>query len=610
MNDNQRIEYEFQELVTLCLEGQLSAEKKARFRELMIGNAEFPALYRRQAVVHGMLLWNRGMGARRCLNGIDPIAVAELLAEAEREARRQVEREAAERARLIERAEAEKRRLEEELEQSRRRRPQPIEIPVSVVYLGAAAMAACLFMVFVHFASREELVTAVAADRATAEEVAPEVVVEPVLAVLSDSVEAELYVDDGDSPPTVVPMKPHAGYRAGAYSLDRGVIELEMRSGVKVLIEGPAAYALVSEDRIRVERGRLVGNVSPDSIGFTIETPYAAIVDLGTEFGVEVSMDETVGVTVFDGEVEVVASVSDGAGVLGRRRLEVNESARVNQEGEFLDAVVNDDRFFREVPDPSTLARKQAYERWMEHCKQLAEDDDVLAHYTFDNQEPNDSLLLERANDGQSLHGNIKGATWESGRWSFKQSLRFEGVATANGANNYVHFRIPGKHDALTIAAWVQIDELLGDYVSLFMCADYEGAGDFHWQLRKNGQFHLGFLQDGGLEAQVAWESSKRVEPHQLRTWMHIALVIQESGEVDCYMDGMSVDMVADPDSQQGLTPGLLRLEDVCLGSWLNSTRFPGVTFHDLRGKVDEVLMVGRAMNQQEIVRLVEKGKP
>ena len=52
--------------------------------------------------------------------------------------------------------------------------------------------------------------------------------------------------------------------------------------------------------------------VTPDSHGFTIATPTAQIVDLGTEFAVEVAQSGNVEVHVLEGKVESRLKLSGG----------------------------------------------------------------------------------------------------------------------------------------------------------------------------------------------------------------------------------------------------------------------------------------------------------
>src|SRR5690606_15069980 len=79
-------------------------------------------------------------------------------------------------------------------------------------------------------------------------------------------------------------------------ALESGTIEIRYDSGARVVVDGPAKFALETSSRGRLERGALLAVVPRRAIGFTVVTPTVRIVDLGTRFGVTV--DER-------GEVEV-----------------------------------------------------------------------------------------------------------------------------------------------------------------------------------------------------------------------------------------------------------------------------------------------------------------
>ena len=59
--------------------------------------------------------------------------------------------------------------------------------------------------------------------------------------------------------------------------------------GAKVVVEAPAIFELRGEDRMMVQSGRVTTSVSEAAQGFRVDTPTSRVIDLGTEFGVQVS---------------------------------------------------------------------------------------------------------------------------------------------------------------------------------------------------------------------------------------------------------------------------------------------------------------------------------
>lgn len=99
----------------------------------------------------------------------------------------------------------------------------------------------------------------------------------------------------------------HAGScQAGdVIRVTHGSLSLQYGHGTNVVLHSPAAYQLLSSSRARMIIGRLTATVPEAGKGFTVITPQANVIDLGTEFGVEVSSDGATDVVVFKGEVDL-----------------------------------------------------------------------------------------------------------------------------------------------------------------------------------------------------------------------------------------------------------------------------------------------------------------
>jgi hypothetical protein len=72
----------------------------------------------------------------------------------------------------------------------------------------------------------------------------------------------------------------------GQLRLREGCVELRFADGAAVLLQGPARFDVVAGSSGFLRSGRLVASVSKKARGFMVRTPMAAVVDLGTEFGV------------------------------------------------------------------------------------------------------------------------------------------------------------------------------------------------------------------------------------------------------------------------------------------------------------------------------------
>ena len=112
---------------------------------------------------------------------------------------------------------------------------------------------------------------------------------------------------------------------AGCLRLREGRATLSFFSGVTLTIEGPADLDLISVDRVFCRRGRLRARVPKGAEGFVVATPGSAVVDLGTEFGLNVEADGKARIMVFEGSAE--AALLDASGSPRRTQLVVRSKA-------------------------------------------------------------------------------------------------------------------------------------------------------------------------------------------------------------------------------------------------------------------------------------------
>ena len=93
------------------------------------------------------------------------------------------------------------------------------------------------------------------------------------------------------------------------------------------MIEGPCDLQVLDEDRVSVTEGVAWFEVPPQAVGFTVETPRFAAVDLGTEFGVVVRADSDHELHVTKGSVEM------RSGTHGGRRAQARAQGRPGPAG-------------------------------------------------------------------------------------------------------------------------------------------------------------------------------------------------------------------------------------------------------------------------------------
>ena len=340
------------ELLAALTEGKLMPQQQQQLSDLLQDDPLAQQFYLNYLSTHSLLRLELGGHHESFIDVRDPNnkaedseqanGVAELLEEAEQvEARRSAEL-AAEQSRQAAEAAERRRKMQEIADRKANRRPEPIVIPNAVSYAVVAALAATLLFVV----TRLDLLQFEPAPQPTATATPRPVQV----ATLGESASAKWKsVEFSTAPGTSLP--------AGVLELVAGVVEIKFDGGARMLVEAPAEFELMTPASAKLNHGRLVGFVSPDStdLGLTIETAAAKIVDLGTEFGVSVPLgDEPTDVHVFQGAVEMQSQPSSSPESKRQEllRLEAGSSASADSAGTITRlANLNSDRFVRQMSE-------------------------------------------------------------------------------------------------------------------------------------------------------------------------------------------------------------------------------------------------------------------
>ena len=114
--------------------------------------------------------------------------------------------------------------------------------------------------------------------------------------------------------------------------LKQGVVKIIFDSGAEIVVEAPALIKLQSDEKIELNLGRLYAYVPKQSVGFTVNTPRAGFIDLGTEFGVDVDISDKVRTEVYKGKV-AMQSGSDSTG-LKQFMIGIGQAGLVDQNGQ------------------------------------------------------------------------------------------------------------------------------------------------------------------------------------------------------------------------------------------------------------------------------------
>lgn len=145
--------------------------------------------------------------------------------------------------------------------------------------------------------------------------------------------------------------------------LQDGLVELTFRNSARVILQGPAALVLSSQSECSLENGRATAYAPKAAKGFTVQTPAAKIVDLGTQFGVSVDEEtQSVQLHVFAGLVQLQTKPKDGTAP-AVRQLRTGEAVSVKT-GQPPEKLAHDEKaFVRELP-PSSARMPEPVHQW------------------------------------------------------------------------------------------------------------------------------------------------------------------------------------------------------------------------------------------------------
>jgi len=395
----------------------------------------------------------------------------------------------------------------------------------------------------------------------------------------------------------------------GDLRLKSGLAQIEFYSGASMLLEGPAELQLISADQCFCRNGKLRVVVPRSALGFTVLSPDIDMVDLGTEFGVEVTTEGNTRVHVFDGKVELYPPDAQRT-LQNRIELLAGSGQHIKRSGTSLPIVADPQAFVssqelqRRVDDD--VARRAAL--WKQDMLALKQDSRFMAIYSFEREGEKDRILHNQGIRGRSLDGAIVGCEWSEGRWPGKEALEFK------RPGDRVCIHVPGEYDALTLAGWVRVDGLDRPYSSLLLTDGYD-LGEIHWQILRSGQLRLGIchlpepeLVGGNVGLGFDYDSPAIWGLPQVGRWVHVAVVVDNlSGFVIHFANGREL-------SREPLhTTVKLRIGDARIGNWrpyLDRTYKSAVPIRNFNGRIDELLIAGHALMKDEIQSLYQKGRP
>ena len=376
----------------------------------------------------------------------------------------------------------------------------------------------------------------------------------------------------------VVELADGATLRSESYNISAGSLSLTTARGARIVIEAPAEFRFESAQRLHIKRGRLAADVPPAAKGFTVITPSGDAVDLGTRFGVDVPSSGSAEVHVFQGEV-----ITKASGAQANQSLRGGDAVSFDQ-GASTARELRSSAFIQPDELPGLTAGLAAGQRARSAATvaALKQDPALIALLDF-----------ESAAELPGVYRRVQG------RWPGSHAPEFVNVG------DHLKLDVGGGRDwpQLTLAAWVRIDRLGAPYQSLLHTDGWSGnnPGQVHWIINRDTTMRLALigntLAPSSNEHTSHPDSRTPVLPEQGR-WVHLAVVYDSTrGTVRFYLNGQF-----DKEARMQIAHPA-RLGPAQIGNWNQQDR-------KLSGRVDELLLLGRSMSDDELRALHAAGNP
>jgi hypothetical protein len=390
--------------------------------------------------------------------------------------------------------------------------------------------------------------------------------------------------------------------RAGVLRLREGVVGIRLDGGARVILEGPVEADFQSVNSLFLRRGNLVATVGREAVGFVVNTPHGKVLDLGTEFAVQVVPDQSSEIHVFQGEV-LFYPQGDQSNFVVRQ----GNARAVDAEGVTGAVPLRPESFVRSEELVSrVLAREGSdYHRWRASMCALHRDPSLRAHYFY--EEASSGPIVNSAPlTAGGLNGLVPGdraaPLRAPGRWPQKSAVRFE-----RGKNHAIV--IPADpslaiNGPITISAWVYYPDAVQMGGHLVSCRQESQINfqfsifDGHYSMTgQRNRFE--FLRYS--EKDSNWCHSGRFD-QTAGQWYHFA-VTHDNRQTTFYVNGKRFERKAYAAKVDAAAA------EIVLGAMKTNQSYV-LPDGDFDGVVDELMIFARCLGDGEIQSMYEAGRP
>jgi len=392
------------------------------------------------------------------------------------------------------------------------------------------------------------------------------------------------------------PVKLSDKMKPGAYELTGGMALILFPSGAEVLVQAPTSFEIVSDNEIRLTSGTVTARCeTPASKGFAVTTADWKVVDLGTEFAVQVTEDRAE-VGVYEGEVVISGPAESQLRVGDAVSLYDQQITRL-PDGLTDPAVARIDVFLARLD----AGNGSANSRWLRAGYDYTDNDSLIAWIDV-SREGDFSWISDRATSW-SHAAKLEEASkhnFDSDRYDRMAAVRVDDTDDAIG------LEFNKSYQSMTLSAWVYFDpeaDAEKRHRGILMSEEWKRIGSVHWQRRGAGvRVEVYSAQTTKTKKVLRFMASS----DQLAQggWHHLVTVIDgQAQQVSHFING---DLVSR--EKTSIPIPALRLGKATIGAWHADNE--GTQGRALNGAIDDMMIWRRALDPSEIKQLYQQSAP
>lgn len=360
----------------------------------------------------------------------------------------------------------------------------------------------------------------------------------------------------------------------GEIHIEAGHLQVKLASQAELKVEGSVQLEVLTAKTVRVHRGTAEFLCPAEARGFTVELPGGTeVVDLGTQFAVEVGPDGESHVSVTQGRVEVRAAGESPVVVTA------GEQVAVSGSGE------------RRIGEVAAVNRR---EQWRRRLNQFTQDGRAFLILPLDG----DAVPLVPATDVK-VFGKPVPASDRFGNAG--------GALHFNGQDSYAAYPLQWPSGNFTLSAWFRTQQLARG-VRYLVAAEADDGTHASRRLRQirgvvKGDAFVHQLQTFSENDKRAKGGSGRIAADR---WTHVVVTFQrtkaDEARMRVYLDGQPTS-----DNRYDYRDGI---DPIAAGVTVgNSPLNPGPVYC-FQGDLDDVLILERVLSPDGVHELYEASRP